>query len=95
MTQKLHSEWSVYLIRTKLNALYCGCTNDVDRRFAQHQSGKGAKALRGKGPLVLEWFESGFDKSTAMKLEYFIKQQPKKFKELLIQGLVSLPEDAA
>ena len=38
--------WSLYLIRTADNRLYTGITTDVARRFMQHQSGKGAKALR-------------------------------------------------
>ncbi|MFA0698033.1 GIY-YIG nuclease family protein, partial [Vibrio sp. 10N.222.49.C9] len=49
------SEWFVYLIRNRHNALYCGVTNDLERRFSQHANGTGAKALKGKGPLTLEW----------------------------------------
>lgn len=88
-------DWSVYLIRTKLNTLYCGCTNDLMRRFKQHSEGKGAKALKGKGPLILEWSCSGFDKSRAMRLEYYIKRQSKTFKEHLILGKTQLPEEVS
>lgn len=49
------ADWVVYLIRTRHDALYCGITNNLTRRFDQHQQGKGAKALKGKGPLSLEW----------------------------------------
>jgi len=45
--------WFLYLVRTADNALYTGITTDVPRRFLQHQTGKGAKALRGKGELTL------------------------------------------
>ncbi|MGP6213224.1 DNA damage response exodeoxyribonuclease YhbQ, partial [Escherichia coli] len=45
--------WYLYLIRTADNKLYTGITTDVERRYQQHQSGKGAKALRGKGELTL------------------------------------------
>ena len=45
--------WFLYLIRTADNRLYTGITTDVPRRFRQHQAGKGAKALRGKGDLLL------------------------------------------
>ena len=45
--------WFLYLIRTADNRLYTGITTDVPRRFLQHQEGKGAKALRGKGELAL------------------------------------------
>lgn len=43
------SPWFIYLIRTKLNTLYCGITNNIDRRFLAHQQGKGAKYLKGRG----------------------------------------------
>ncbi|KYN87060.1 hypothetical protein ATY35_12440 [Vibrio cidicii] len=87
------SDWSVYLIRTRLNALYCGITNNLERRFSQHQLGKGAKALRGKGPLVLEWSYPVGDKSTALKIEHHIKSLPKRDKERLIKGDLCLPID--
>lgn len=75
--------WQVYLIRTRSNHLYCGITNDIKRRFSMHQEGKGAKYLRGKGPLTLVWSYSVEDKSTALKLEYRIKQLSKHKKEAL------------
>ncbi|MDC5806289.1 GIY-YIG nuclease family protein [Vibrio europaeus] len=79
------SNWYVYLIRMRNNALYCGITTDVQRRFNQHQQGTGAKALKGKGPLKLEWFKpAGADRSSASKLEYQLKRLPKHKKEQLI-----------
>ncbi|MGF1692420.1 GIY-YIG nuclease family protein [Photobacterium kagoshimensis] len=69
------------------NSLYCGVTVDVSRRFAQHQTGKqGAKALKGKGPLLLAWSQEVGDKRLAMQLEYRIKRLTKAKKEALIQG---------
>ncbi len=84
-TQQTSESWFVYLIRTKSNALYCGVTNDLDRRFKQHCEGKGAKALRGKGPLQLVWHQVVDSKSTALKTEYAIKQLSKNAKEHLVQ----------
>ncbi|MGR5420061.1 GIY-YIG nuclease family protein [Vibrio sp. PNB22_4_1] len=86
MSQVTEQSWCVYLIRNNRNALYCGVTNDIERRFKLHQSGKGAKALKGKGPLILEWTSSFESKSTAMKVEYFIKQLTKRKKELLVDA---------
>lgn len=77
MSDCVEQVWSVYLIRNNRNALYCGVTNNIERRFKQHQDGKGAKALKGKGPLVLEWTMKFDSKSLAMKAEYFIKQLAK------------------
>lgn len=88
-----HSTWYVYLIRMRNNALYCGITTDVQRRFKQHQAGVGAKALKGKGPLTLEWYqEAGSNRSSASKLEHQIKRLPKYKKERLIseRQLISL-----
>nr|WP_321385351.1 GIY-YIG nuclease family protein [uncultured Vibrio sp.] len=93
MTESVEQVWFVYLIRNNRNALYCGVTNDIERRFKQHQDGKGAKALKGKGPLVLEWTMRFDSKSVAMKAEYFIKQLAKKKKELLVASKASLGLD--
>ena len=53
------SPWFVYLVRTGAGALYAGISTDPERRLRQHQSGKGARALRGKGPLTLAWHGEG------------------------------------
>ncbi|WP_210441743.1 GIY-YIG nuclease family protein [Vibrio crassostreae] len=79
-----NTDWVVYLIRNRHNALYCGVTNNLERRFEQHQTGKGAKALKGKGPLKLVWSFDVGSKSEALKTEYAIKQLPKSRKEKLV-----------
>ena len=79
------SEWWVYLIRTRFGALYCGISNNIVRRFKMHQNGKGAKALRGKGPLQLVWKQQVDSKSRALKLELAIKALSKKRKEELVE----------
>ncbi|MEZ9402164.1 GIY-YIG nuclease family protein [Vibrio cyclitrophicus] len=83
-TSNKDADWVVYLIRNKNKALYCGVTNNLERRFEQHQQGKGAKALKGKGPLKLVWSFSVGSKSEALKTEYAIKQLPKSRKEKLV-----------
>lgn len=84
MSDESGDRWWVYLIRNCHNALYCGVTNNLERRFAMHQAGKGAKALKGKGPLVLVWHQELHSKSSAMKLEYRIKQFSKPRKERIV-----------
>ncbi|TCN84458.1 GIY-YIG nuclease family protein [Vibrio crassostreae] len=79
-----NADWVVYLIRNRHNALYCGVTSNLERRFEQHQTGKGAKALKGKGPLKLVWSFDVGSKSEALKTEYAIKQLPKSRKEKLV-----------
>lgn len=78
--------WFVYMVRTAKGALYTGVTTDVERRFAEHQSGgpKAAKALKGKGPLQLVYQESAGDKVAAMSREYSLKKLTKVVKEDLV-----------
>lgn len=80
------SRWSVYMVRTATGLLYTGISTDPLRRLRQHQSGKGARALRGKGPLTLAWQQDVGEKSAALRIEYRLKQQPKSFKEQLIKN---------
>ncbi|GAB7262587.1 MULTISPECIES: GIY-YIG nuclease family protein [Dickeya] len=77
--------WFVYLLRTGSGWLYTGITTDVGRRLAEHQNGKGARSLRGKGPLTLVYHCVAGDRSTALKWEYRIKQLSKLQKERLVQ----------
>ncbi|EAA7243723.1 GIY-YIG nuclease family protein [Salmonella enterica] len=78
------TSWYLYLIRTADNALYTGITTDVARRYRQHQTGKGAKALRGKGELTLAFAAQVGDRSLALRIEYRIKQLTKRQKERLV-----------
>ena len=78
------TNWFIYLVRTGAGSLYAGISTDPERRLRQHQSGKGARALRGKGPLTLVWRRGVADKGEALRLEYRLKQQSKAFKERLV-----------
>lgn len=88
--------WYLYLIRTADNALYTGITTDVARRYQQHQSGKGAKALRGKGALTLAFSAPVGDRSLALRAEYRVKRLTKRQKERLVaegEGFAALLND--
>ncbi|MTH45740.1 GIY-YIG nuclease family protein [Intestinirhabdus alba] len=76
--------WYLYLIRTANDTLYTGITTDVARRYKQHQSGKGAKALRGKGELTLAFSARVGDRSLALRAEYRVKQLTRRQKERLV-----------
>ncbi|CAI1009881.1 MAG: GIY-YIG nuclease family protein [Serratia proteamaculans] len=76
--------WHLYMLRMPSGMLYTGITTDVARRLAQHQAGKGAKALRGKGELVLAFHCQAGDRSRALRLEYRVKQLSKMQKERLV-----------
>ncbi|MFD2189209.1 GIY-YIG nuclease family protein [Pistricoccus aurantiacus] len=69
-------DWSLYLIETAAGALYTGITTNVERRLIEHRSGRrGAKALRGKGPLRLVHQQAVGSRSEALKLEAWLKKQ--------------------
>lgn len=84
MTDTSPTLWHLYMLRLPSGMLYTGITTDVARRLAQHQAGKGAKALRGKGELTLAFHCLVGDRSTALKLEYRVKQLSKIQKERLV-----------
>jgi putative endonuclease len=76
--------WYLYIIRCRDNSLYTGITVDVGRRFIEHEQGRGAKSLRGKGPLKPAFSAKLGTRSRALKLEYRIKRLPKAAKELIV-----------
>jgi|GEM_PF-258985 len=79
--------WFVYMIETAAGRLYTGITKDVSRRFNEHVDGKrGARALRGKGPLTLRFYEKVGSHSRALKLEYAVKQLSRREKLAIIAG---------
>lgn len=69
--------WCCYLLRCADDTLYCGITNDLEKRLVAHNAGEGAKYTRGRGPLVLLYRESCADKSAALKRELQIKRLPR------------------
>lgn len=86
-----NSFWSVYLIRCGDNSLYCGISNHVKRRLAEHQSQgpKCAKYLRGRTPLTLVYEKTIGSRAEASSEEYRIKTLSKKLKETLITAAPS------
>lgn len=79
------SQWYVYIIRATDQSLYTGITTDVERRFAEHQSGRaGAKYFRGRSPEQLVLVESGYDRSSASIREAQIKKLSREQKLELI-----------
>ncbi|WP_271410892.1 GIY-YIG nuclease family protein [Pseudomonas sp. Q1-7] len=78
--------WFVYLVRAENGALYCGISDDPQRRFAQHCSGKGARFFHSSPAQALVFVEACADKGEALRREIAIKRMKKAAKEVLIQG---------
>ncbi len=77
--------WFIYMLRCADGSLYTGITVDVERRFSEHCDGnRGAKYLRGRGPLQLVFQCAVTDRSRATRLEMIIKQLTKQEKEALL-----------
>ena len=86
--------WYVYLIRTNIGHLYTGVTQNVQRRFKEHQEEgrKGAKYLKGKKPLKLVFHKNIGSHSQALKTEAKIKKLSKKKKEALVNKEIPLKQ---
>lgn len=80
------STWYLYILRCGHGELYTGITVDVEKRFAAHCAGKGAKYTRGRGPLALVYKEQCGSHSDALRRELQIKALTKEKKELIIKG---------
>lgn len=85
--------WYVYLVRAANGALYCGISDDPQRRFRQHQSGKGARFFHSSPAQALVYVESCAGKGAALRRERAIKRLAKSAKELLVQGCMQSADD--
>ena len=75
-----------YILKCKDGSLYTGWTNDLEQRVAAHNTGKGAKYTRGRGPVQLVYLEEFDTKQEAMSKEAKIKRLTRKEKLLLIEN---------
>jgi putative endonuclease len=88
MADRSAHQWSLYLLRCGDGSLYTGIATDVTRRLAEHEhggGGRGAKYLRGRGPLSLVLEHVVGDRSRASRAERIIKRLPKVRKERLVK----------
>lgn len=73
-----------YVLECKDESYYAGYTNNLNKRLAVHNSGKGAKYTKSRLPVVLLWHEEYETKIEAMKKEYWFKQLSRRQKEQYI-----------
>ena len=74
-----------YIVECRDNTLYCGYSNDVEKRVSNHNKGVGAKYTKTRLPVKLVYSECFDTKSEAMKREYQIKQLTRQQKLILIK----------
>jgi putative endonuclease len=80
-------QYFVYILLCSNNSYYTGITNDVERRFAEHESGESTTSYTFKRrPLKLVFCERFTDVNQAIAFEKQIKGWRRAKKEALIKG---------
>lgn len=70
-------KWIVYILECKDTTLYTGITDNLEKRIAAHNDGKGAKYTRSRGPFHLRYIEECENHSHALRREIAIKKLSK------------------
>ncbi|MBI1863059.1 GIY-YIG nuclease family protein [Candidatus Microgenomates bacterium] len=75
-----------YILRCADNSLYCGITNNPDKRLKEHNSdsARGSKYVRARRPVTMVYHEEFPDIQTAMARERQVKKWRKSEKESLV-----------
>ena len=77
---KVFKNWFVYIIKCKDGSFYTGYTDNLEKRFAKHKSGKGAKYTKSHPPKKIVFSEKFDNKILAQKKEREIKNWSRKEK---------------
>ena len=82
--------WFVYVLLCKDGTFYTGITNNLEKRFSEHKSGKGGRYTRSHEPLKMIYSEQLANQSEVLKRESEIKSWSKKekIKNLKLMDLV-------
>lgn len=81
-----------YLLRCADGTLYCGWTNDLEKRVAAHNAGMGAKYTKPRRPVELAYYETFATKQKAMRREAEIKRLTRREKLALCQTFCQTSE---
>ncbi len=73
-----------YLVQCADGTFYTGSTNDVAKRVATHNAGKGAKYTRNRRPVKLLYQQEFDDKHAALSFEAKFKQHSRRQKEAFL-----------
>ncbi|WP_029232284.1 GIY-YIG nuclease family protein [Butyrivibrio sp. VCB2006] len=74
-----------YILECSDGTYYCGWTNDLEKRVATHNDGKGGKYTRVRLPVKLVYYETFETKEEAQSREWHIKHLTRAQKEKLIR----------
>lgn len=76
----------MYILLTERDTLYCGYTDNVEKRFQAHLRGKGAKYTRSNKPVKIVFQQEFLSKHEALQAEYRIKKLTRNKKLNLIKS---------
>jgi putative endonuclease len=79
------AKWFVYFLKCRDGSLYTGITNDLDKRFNEHMSGRGSKYVRSRKAKKIVYIENFPTKSGALKREAELKHLSRQRKLELIK----------
>lgn len=79
--------WCVYMLLCEDGTFYTGISNNVEKRFVQHQNGKGGYYTRSHKPVRVVYKEKLNSKSLALKREYEIKKLTREGKRNLTHSI--------
>ena len=85
MAETTNKAWFLYLVRCADGSLYTGITNNVTRRFQQHNTGTASRYTRSRLPVELIYQESQASRGVALKRELAVKAMSREEKESLIR----------
>jgi putative endonuclease len=83
--------WFVYLLRCRDDSLYAGMTNDLEKRFRQHQNGYRATWTSSRRPVTLVHVEKYESRREAAMRERELKGMRREKKERLLAGSLRPP----
>jgi len=84
----------VYLLECIDGSLYAGIATDVERRFREHLSGKGARYTRSHKPLRLVAWSLVGSRSEALRVEMAIKRLPRTRKIAAVLALANSSDES-
>ena len=87
--------WFLYILECSDGQFYTGITPNVDKRIAEHQTGRGCDFTRRRLPVTLVYLEEHPSKSEARKREIKIKKWGQRKKRELILTDAGFPRPDA
>ncbi|PMD73491.1 GIY-YIG nuclease family protein [Companilactobacillus nuruki] len=80
------NKYYVYMLLCRDQTFYTGTSNNVEKRVATHNAGKGAKYTKIRRPVKLMYSEELENKSQALKREIAIKKLSRQQKVSLLKS---------